>query len=344
MGTWKSFVLFLLVMAGCAGPLLGADCTCDVNRDGEITPLDALLIRERQNGKCPTSLRIACEDICCGPEDNLNCSAEHAEEIFQKYMGSNGLCSEINGSSQMKDLVAQNDFFAKQNKAHRSLIDLVEIMRNHLARFGVLSDSPEVLGFKVKKESCYQYRIHALNQTAKEFRVTATLKEPIVNAYGEPETDSWTMDQNMRLTHSSVACVYPNLPPNCPQTWCVPCLWDQKQTQKNLTEIADLQMAYYAKFGKYADDFAQIEWTPSVYDKYSYTVSAAQDTFAARAESKAPGIRGYGEGDDIWNIDENYTLVNWTNACSECIPVSNSSLRLCPDMIVTGVWKCSRNL
>ena len=67
------------------GCLLPSSGNYDVNRDGQITPGDALCIYERYLSICPTSCGL-CENISCDVDMNGECSSLDARAVFQTYL------------------------------------------------------------------------------------------------------------------------------------------------------------------------------------------------------------------------------------------------------------------
>ena len=61
-------------------------CDCDVNNDGQVTPMDALCAFQKYLGICPTSCG-PCEDICCDVNGDGQCTPADALEIFKEYLG-----------------------------------------------------------------------------------------------------------------------------------------------------------------------------------------------------------------------------------------------------------------
>lgn len=72
------------VSGGCFLACCG--CDGDVNRDGEITPIDALCSFEKYLLICPTTCGIACEDVCCDVNQDDECTPADALCIFRKYL------------------------------------------------------------------------------------------------------------------------------------------------------------------------------------------------------------------------------------------------------------------
>ncbi|UCG11920.1 MAG: hypothetical protein JSU72_15585 [Deltaproteobacteria bacterium] len=69
------------------GHLLGGcGCDGDVNRDGSITPLDALSAFEKYLSICPTTSGIPCEEVCCDVTGEKECTPLDALCMFKKYL------------------------------------------------------------------------------------------------------------------------------------------------------------------------------------------------------------------------------------------------------------------
>jgi hypothetical protein len=68
---------------GCFAP----GCTGDVNKDGKITPQDALCAFEKYMSICPTSCNISCADICADVNYDDDVTPADALCIFNKYLG-----------------------------------------------------------------------------------------------------------------------------------------------------------------------------------------------------------------------------------------------------------------
>ncbi len=70
-------------------PVSGACFTCggcDVNGDGEVTPVDALCAFQKYLGICPTNCG-PCEEIFCDVNGDGDCTPADALEIFKEYLG-----------------------------------------------------------------------------------------------------------------------------------------------------------------------------------------------------------------------------------------------------------------
>jgi hypothetical protein len=68
--------------SGCFAP----GCTGDVNKDGKITPQDALSAFEKYMGICPTTDGTACADICADVNYDDDVTPADALCIFNKYL------------------------------------------------------------------------------------------------------------------------------------------------------------------------------------------------------------------------------------------------------------------
>ena len=68
-------------------------CSCDINGDDEVTPMDALCAFQMYLGICPTECG-PCEDICCDVTMDDDCTPQDALEIFKEYLGLPSVCSE----------------------------------------------------------------------------------------------------------------------------------------------------------------------------------------------------------------------------------------------------------
>ena len=67
---------------GCFQP----GCTGDVNKDGKITPQDALCAFDKYMGTCPTSCEIPCNEICGDVNYDNEVTPADALCIFNKYL------------------------------------------------------------------------------------------------------------------------------------------------------------------------------------------------------------------------------------------------------------------
>jgi len=82
----------------------------------------------------------------------------------------------------------------------------------------------------------------------------------------------------------------------------------QREAKQGLSAIARNQEAYFSQYDTYSKDLSDIDFnfTSKYYD--FYIASADQTAYKAVAKSKAPGISGGGEGDDVWSMDQNLNL------------------------------------
>ncbi|MGE0083675.1 MAG: dockerin type I domain-containing protein [Desulfococcaceae bacterium] len=306
MRTWKIFMVFMLVLAGYAGPVLGADCTCDINNDGDITPLDALLLSDKIRGNCPTSLGIPCEDICSDVNADGSLNAEDADMIFDRFFGQAGKCAEIP--------ICEKCYF-KQDKAKQTLMDIASYMEKFFAEYDYYLFSMDKYGISVKNDAYYEYSIHEVENEPLSFRIIASSKSPGISGGGKGD-DVWTFERinstGQNLIHTVNGC------PACPENNCFSCLWDQERARNGLSNVSKNEEAYYADSDTYSSSLSEIGYTPSVYDKYGYTIAADDKIYLATASSKAPGIMGGGAGDDVWTIDQSLSMKNTANACHEC--------------------------
>jgi hypothetical protein len=76
-----------------SGACFQCGCSCDVNGDGEVTPVDALCAFQKYLGICPTSCGL-CEEICCDVTVDDDCTPADALEIFKEYLGLPSICSD----------------------------------------------------------------------------------------------------------------------------------------------------------------------------------------------------------------------------------------------------------
>ena len=306
MKTGRIFMLFLLVMIGCAGPVLGADCTCDVNRDGEITPLDALLLSDKIRGNCPTSLGIPCEDICSDVNADGSLNDEDVNMIFDRFFGQAGKCAVMPVCDQC---------YYKQDRAKQTIRDIASYMEKFYAEYDYYLFSLDKYGISVKNDAYYEYSIHEVENDPESYRIIASSKSPGINGGGKGD-DVWTLEwiygTGLNLIHTVNGC------PACPENNCLSCFWNQESVKKNLTTISRNEEAYFSEYDTYTGSLSEIGFSPSVYDKYGYTITADSTAYLATAASKAPGIMGGGAGDDVWTIDQSLTMTNTMNACYEC--------------------------
>ncbi len=72
----------------------GGNCSCDVNENGEVTPLDALCAFQKYLEINPTSCGNT-EDVCCDIDKNGDCTPADALEAFKEYLALESICSQI---------------------------------------------------------------------------------------------------------------------------------------------------------------------------------------------------------------------------------------------------------
>jgi len=303
----------MVLATGIAGPVLGADCTCDVNHDGDITPLDALLLSDKIRGNCPTSLGIPCEDIYSDVNGDGSLNDADVQMIFDRFFGQAGKCAAIPTCDQC---------WFKQDKAKQTLMDIASYMYEFYAEHDYYLFSIDKYGISVKNDAYYEYSIHEVENDRASFRIIASSKSPGISGGGKGD-DVWTYEfiyvQAVNLIHTVNGC------PACPENNCLSCFWNQKSVKKNLTTISINEEAYFSEYDTYTGSLSEIGFSPSVYDKYGYTIAADNKSFLATASSKAPGIMGGGAGDDVWTIDQSLAMNNTANACYDCPALSGSS-------------------
>ncbi|MCP4106146.1 MAG: hypothetical protein GY749_11500 [Desulfobacteraceae bacterium] len=66
-------------------------CRVDINKDGEVTPQDALCAFEKYMGVCPTSCEIDCADVSCDVNSDSECTPADALIIFDSYLKNLGM-------------------------------------------------------------------------------------------------------------------------------------------------------------------------------------------------------------------------------------------------------------
>lgn len=81
----KDHMALWSLSGGCSLLCCGC-CPGDVNRDGDVTPMDALCAFETYLLICPTTCGISCEDICCDVNEDEKCTPADALCIFKKYL------------------------------------------------------------------------------------------------------------------------------------------------------------------------------------------------------------------------------------------------------------------
>jgi len=70
-----------------SGSCVNSLCDCDINKDGEITPMDALGAFQKYLQICPTQCCGDCNGICCDVNLDNECTPADALEIFRGYLG-----------------------------------------------------------------------------------------------------------------------------------------------------------------------------------------------------------------------------------------------------------------
>ncbi|MEZ4528119.1 MAG: dockerin type I domain-containing protein [Desulfobacterales bacterium] len=68
------------------GCVLTDDCNGDINKDGDITPQDALAAFQKYMLICPTSVGLKCEDFCADVNRDGKTTPADALCIFRKYL------------------------------------------------------------------------------------------------------------------------------------------------------------------------------------------------------------------------------------------------------------------
>ncbi len=96
------------------------------------------------------------------------------------------------------------------------------------------------------------------------------------------------------------------------------CKSKQVEARHNLKALWHDMITYKELNNTYANSIEQLGFPFKGEPRYLYTiVSVSETNFKIKAISKSPGIRGNGEGDDVWEITESGvpSNENLTNAC-----------------------------
>ena len=107
--------------------------------------------------------------------------------------------------------------------------------------------------------------------------------------------------------------------PICP--YCVDsCRSIQSEAKSVLGAVATGEETYFCEFGRFTNDLSIRHFKKAETNRYyNFSIQLSDDSlsFLAFANSKAPGLKGCGEGDDVWTIDNKRTMSNPENACQK---------------------------
>ena len=218
----------------------------------------------------------------------------------------------------------------KQEAILRTLQAIFYRQEAYRAELGTYADSLDQLSYELPSWSVlYDYEIIFTNISQDSFLVTAISNEPGVGNGGRGD-DQWSINQDFELAHHANPC------PGCLDVfgYCDHCQTIQAAARQSLRSIGRRIETHIEQNGILPDSLAQIGFQPiGPAARYSFLYvkknpeNSPSFSFTVKAVSKEPGIRGKGEGDDVFQINSKAELTHIKNACAHCRENSSECLQ-----------------